>query len=62
MLMYYFKCLCIVEMSSGGDSNQLPRGLIGRTGTPSGKGTRYSEVLYLCQFNTSLVENVNDIN
>lgn len=28
-------------MASGGDNPQLPRGLIGRTGTPSGKGTRY---------------------
>ena len=29
------------EMASGSDKPQLPRGLIGRTGTPSGKGTRY---------------------
>jgi len=27
-------------MASGDDKSQLPRGLIGRTGTPSGKGTR----------------------
>lgn len=31
-------------MASGGDNPQLPRGLIGRTGTPSGKGTRLPSI------------------
>lgn len=31
-------------MASGGDSPQLPRGLIGRTGAPSGKGARLPSI------------------